>query len=93
MTKQHTAPCKGGPLDGKTITGGPVMHFAFDKTKAVHRYQFDRDVYRHQGRRNILKNGAKDDPTVRVCMDCFRVREDYISNVCPECGSRLYTRA
>lgn len=89
----HTAPCKGGPLDGKTITGDDVMHFAFDHTKAVHRYQFDRDVYRHQGRRNIAKHGINHDVTVRICHECFMVREDYISTTCPHCGSKRYRRA
>lgn len=79
-------------MDGQTITGGDVMHFAFDTTKAVHRYQWDRDKYRHQGRRNILKNGINDTVTVRVCNECHIVREDYISPQCPECGSRRYRR-
>lgn len=92
MTENHTGPCQGGPLDGKTITGGPVMHYAFDHVTSVHRYQWDRDRYRHQGRRNVLKNGCNDSITMRICMDCYGVREDYISTMCPYCGSKRYRR-
>jgi hypothetical protein len=49
----RTGICKGGPMDGQTITGGDVMHFAFDEIKSTHRYQYDRGTYRHQGRRTF----------------------------------------
>jgi hypothetical protein len=88
---ERTGICKGGPMDGKTITGGDVMHFAFAEIKSTHRYQYDRGTYRHQGRRNVL-NGFSDDVTVRICNECFMVREDYISTKCPACGSGWYSR-
>lgn len=79
-------------MDGKTITGNDVVYITGFGTSKTHRYQWDRDKFRHQGRRNILKNGINNDVTIRVCNECHIVREDYISAQCPECGSRRYRR-
>ncbi|TDW21040.1 hypothetical protein EV128_1229 [Rhizobium azibense] len=96
MTDKRTGICKGGPMDGKTITGGDVVHIAatpYDtEDTRYYRYQFDRGTYRHQGRRNVAKNGIINEITMRVCDECFMVREDYISTTCPECGSKRYHR-